>query len=266
MRDSGGVNSDPITICCAQTCQRVPVFTEWPRPSNSHFFLFGTHQLPRGVAIIGLGKLLQRRGDVALAFQYLSQLERPVARGDPRFGQEYRRQVPRLILAPARVGDGHPFAMRALGRRFARAPFALAFIVIFGAAFPDVVRELMIVPLRDHREQLVQPLQIGIAAIGGIAQAVIGERDNLLRRLDIAAGQRVLQRRIVADLIFVQIIADVRDEVDVVPRRGMGIGVEPAERQVRAGEKRDREGAGRASGQRAGAPVTDFVPSGATKR
>src|SRR3546814_10531317 len=44
-----------------------------------------------------------------------------------------------------------------------------------------------------------------------------------------------------------------RDEVDVIPRRGVGIGVEPAERQVRTGKERDGEGARRSSGKRAGA-------------
>src|SRR3546814_17482641 len=54
-------------------------------------------------------------------------------------------------------------------------------------------------------------------------------------------------------LIFIKIVADMSDEVDVIPRRGVGIGVEPAERQVRTGKERDGEGARRCSGKRAGA-------------
>src|SRR3546814_12140432 len=53
-----------------------------------------------------------------------------------------------------------------------------------------------------------------------------------------------------------------RDEVDVIPRRGVGIGVEPAERQVRTGKERDDEGARRSSGKRAGAAGDRCRPVG----
>src|SRR3546814_5830569 len=63
-------------------------------------------------------------------------------------------------------------------------------------------------------------------------------------------------------LIFIKIVADMRDEVDVIPRRGVGIGVEPAERQVRTGKERDGEGARRSSGKRAGAAGDRCRPVG----
>src|SRR3546814_16688234 len=97
-------------------------------------------------------------------------------------------------------------AMRALGRGFANAPIALAFIMIFGAALPDVVGELMVVPLRDHRKQRVEALEVGVGAIGGVAQPIVGEANHLVRRLDVASGVRILERRIVADLILLKIV------------------------------------------------------------
>src|SRR3546814_4255934 len=86
-------------------------------------------------------------------------------------------------MAPARVVDRHPLMMRALGRGFANAPIALAFNMIFGAALPDVVGELMVVPLRDHRKQRVEALEVGVGAIGGVAQPIVGEAHHLARRL-----------------------------------------------------------------------------------
>jgi hypothetical protein len=113
--------------------------------------------------------LLERGRRVALVGKDVADLELLVARGDARFGQEDRRQIADLIAAPARAADRHPFFIGAHGGGFARAPVALVGLVIFGPALPGVIGKFMIVPLRDDREQLVKALQIGIAAIGGIA-------------------------------------------------------------------------------------------------
>src|SRR3546814_1856202 len=53
-----------------------------------------------------------------------------------------------------------------------------------------------------------------------------------------------------------------RDEFAFIPRRGVGIGVEPAERQVRTGKERYGEGARRSSGKRAGAAGDRCRPVG----
>src|SRR3546814_4417232 len=68
----------------------------------------------------------------------------------------------------------------------------------------------------------------------------------------------ILQRRIMTGLIFIKIVPDMRYEIDVVPRRGMGISVEPAEGQIRAGKERDGEGARRSGGKRPRAPGERF--------
>src|SRR3546814_17027683 len=61
---------------------------------------------------------------------------------------------------------------------------------------------------------------------------------------------------------YTTLFRSMRDEVDVIPRRGVGIGVEPAERQVRTGKERDGEGARRSSGKRAGAAGDRCRPVG----
>src|SRR3546814_18128089 len=85
----------------------------------------------------------------------------------------------------------------------------------------------------------MEALEVGVGAIGGVAQPIVGEAHHLVRRLDLAAGQSILQRRIMTGLIFIKIVPDMRYEIDVVPRRGMGISVEPAEGQIRAGKERE---------------------------
>src|SRR3546814_8014925 len=87
----------------------------------------------------------------------------------------------------------------------------------------------------------MEALEVGVGAIGGVAQPIVGEAHHLVRRLDLAAGQSNLQRRIMTGLIFIKIAPDMRYEIDVVPRRGMGISVEPAEGQIRAGKEREGE-------------------------
>src|SRR3546814_1417941 len=52
------------------------------------FLLIRADQLPRRVAIIAFGKLLQCRRWVALALQYIAEVEGPVARGDARLDRK----------------------------------------------------------------------------------------------------------------------------------------------------------------------------------
>ena len=40
-------------------------------------------------------------------------------------------------------------------------------------------------------QQRVQPREVGVAAIGGVAEAIVGERDDLMRRLDLAPRQQL---------------------------------------------------------------------------
>jgi len=117
--------------------------------------------------------------------------------------------------------------------------YRMALLMIFGAVPPAVIGRLMIVPHHDHREAAMEALQVGIGAIGGVAQPIVGQGDDLAGRFDQAAGQRLRRGRVFSALIFVEIVAEVEHEVEIVAPGGMGVGVEPAEGQVRAGEDAD---------------------------
>ncbi len=110
--------------------------------------------------------------------------------------------------------------------------------MILCAALPRIVGIFMVVGLGEHREGLVDALQIGVGAITRIAQAIVGEHDRLVPWLDHASGQCLAERGISADRIFVEIVADMDDEVDILALRGVRIGVEISEGQVGAGKQR----------------------------
>ena len=98
----------------------------------------------------------------------------------------------------------------------------------------------------------MKALQVRIGPIGGVAQPIVGQGDDLAGRFDQAAGQRLRRGRIFAALIFVEIVAEVEHQVEIVAPGGMGVGVEPAEGQVRAGEDADPEAIDRPLRQGAG--------------
>jgi hypothetical protein len=166
-------------------------------------------------------------------------------------------QVRDPVVLPRFVRDRQPLAIGADRGALADLPVALRVgLVILRAAVPAVVGGLVVVPHHHHREALVEPLEIGVGPVGGVPQPIIGQAHHLGRRLDHPAGERSVRARIAAALIFVEIIAQVDHQVDVLARGGMGVGVEPAERQVGAGEDAEREalgGAGLAVRQRLGA-------------
>jgi hypothetical protein len=106
----------------------------------------------------------------------------------------------------------------------------------------------------------VQPLQVRIGTIARVTQPVIGERDDLGLGEDQTAGNGLLQRGISAARVFVDVIAEVDHQVDVLSRGGMAIGVEVAERQVRAAEHAELELAHGPVGQRARAASRRGLP------
>ena len=97
----------------------------------------------------------------------------------------------------------------------------------------------------------MQALQVGVEAVAGVAQPVVGERDDLVRGLQEAAGQDVPGVGVGADRVFVEIVADMHHEFEVAALAGVRVGVEPAEAEVRAGEEADAETADIPLGQSA---------------
>jgi len=113
--------------------------------------------------------------------------------------------------------------------------------VIFGTILIGVVGKFMIVPHRDHRQHLVQPLQVGILAIGRIAQPIIGKPNDFRGRANHSPGQSLLLRWIGSDRIFIYIIAGMHHQVQLAILGGVGIGVEIAEWQVGTADHADIE-------------------------
>ena len=131
--------------------------------------------------------------------------------------------------------------------------------MILGATNPGIVGQLVIIPLRDHRIALVQLLQIRIEAIRRVAQPIVSKRNHLVRRFDHATCEGLANRGVSADRIFVKIIADVHDEIEIVALAGMRICVEPTERQIGAGKQANAEFVDRSCRQ--GARTTDDTTS-----
>ncbi len=87
-----------------------------------------------------------------------------------------------------------------------------------------------------------------------MAQAVIGQADDLARRIELPRGQGLFGGRIGPAAILVEVIAGMDDQVEFVRRSGMGIGVEITEADIRAGEHRHPPARGRSLRQGARAP------------
>ena len=128
----------------------------------------------------------------------------------------------------------------ALGHRLSGIPIAFGRrLMVLRTTGPGVVGEFMIVPDGYRREQLMQPLQVGITPVGRIAAAVIFEAVDFAGRIEQSPRQLVLGFGIPPLRIFIDVIAEVEDQVDVIAGRRMGIGIEPASWQIGAGKHRD---------------------------
>jgi len=86
----------------------------------------------------------------------------------------------------------------------------------------------MVVPLADHGKQTMQTLEIGIRAVAGVTQAVIGQLDQFVRRLDETILDGLFGVGIAASLVLIDVIAVMHHQVQVLTRRSVCIGVEPA--------------------------------------
>ena len=113
--------------------------------------------------------------------------------------------------------------------------------MVLCTADPSVVGELVVVPAGDHRIGLVQALQVGIEAVAGVAQPIVGERYGLVRRVERARGMRLGRIRVDAGRVLVEIVTHMHHQVEVAALAGVRVGVEPAEAEVGAGEETDAE-------------------------
>ncbi len=63
--------------------------------------------------------------------------------------------------------------------------------MILSAMRPGIIRQFVIVALRNHREHLVKALKVGISPIAGEPQPVVRKPDGLSRGLELPAGDRL---------------------------------------------------------------------------
>ena len=100
----------------------------------------------------------------------------------------------------------------------------------------------------------MQFLQGGIGTITGIALAIIGQADRLMRWLDTPKLCHPLQRIGAVQLRFVNIVPKVHQQIEIIAGSSMGIGIEPARCRIGAGKYADPELVQRTFGQSACAP------------
>jgi hypothetical protein len=157
-------------------------------------------------------------------------------------------------IAVERGTDRHPFVVGARRIEQSRFPRSLGFrLVILGAAAPTVVGRFVVVPYRDPRVLAVQFLQVRIAAIEGVAEAIVGQRQQLVARAelidarlgdglsDAVAADREPRRLVAGRTVLVDVIAEVQHRVEVIAARCFAIDVEETLGMVRAGEEGQRD-------------------------
>src|SRR3546814_15445944 len=98
----------------------------------------------------------------------------------PRVEPEQGGKIANRVSSVGVAGNRQPLLPSAPGGSLAHFPLALgAVLMVLCPALPRVIGKFVIVPDADHGQQLVYPPEIGIAAIGAIAQAIIGQCDDL---------------------------------------------------------------------------------------
>ena len=154
--------------------------------------------------------------------------------------------VPRALRFPG----GQPFVPCLHRSPLPGGPGPFPLVVILCTIAPAVVGRLVVIPDHHHGMLTVQFLQIFVRAIEGVAFPVIGKGGDFpIRRMAPSEGGSVA---VFAVPIFVNVVAEVEYEVEVVAPGHRAIGIEVAEEPVGAGavgnaqaiDARAREGAG----------------------
>ena len=225
-----------------------------PEPVGKPGLLLHPQQFAAAITVIAVAEGDQRRHcrfGIRLPRKDIAIRKLLSARSEPGLEPEQRREIADLISRPIVVRHWHPFAIGLDRRSLADRPFALALaLMVLRATFPRIIGAFVIVPAGDHRIELVQPAQVGIAAIGRITRPVIGQGDDFMRREQHPPRLRLLGPGIGARAVLIEIIAEVQRAIEVAIRRSVCIGVEPAEADVRTGEHRHTELVGLADRQR----------------
>ena len=111
-------------------------------------------------------------------------------------------------------------------------------VVVLSATVPIIVGDLVVIPGHNPRLCAVSFLQVRIGAVGGVAQAVVSERNNLVSRLVVT--NRALAG-VATGLVLVDVVTDTHNDVDAVIFRHIAVSGEEATFPVSAGGQRDAQ-------------------------
>ena len=175
---------------------------------------------------------------------HVAPLGLPGAADQPGVQHDEVEQLPEAegpVGALARPGlglpDRHPLEVGLHGGRAPHEPVAFLFLdlVVLGAVGVGVVGDLVVIPDAHEGMEAVDLLQVGVRLVLGVAGPVVGERGRLLVRT-----RRPIEPRpvpVAAVRVLVEVVAEVQHRVQVVPLGDPPVDVEPAERQVGAGDE-----------------------------
>src|SRR5262245_9158442 len=144
------------------------------------------------------------------------------------------RRIPEQQL---RIANRLPLVPGPDRSTLARLPVAFTQfgIVVFGAVEPGIVGDLVVVPYDDPGMQPVRSLQLGVGAVLRIARTVIVQCHNFFVRRGNTADARAIAEGAVA--IFVDVIADVDNCVEILLAGDVTVGSEEAGGPIGAGCK-----------------------------
>ncbi len=98
--------------------------------------------------------------------------------------------------------------------------------MVFRAAAPGVVGELVIVPGDGERVLAMHLLGVRIAFVLSVSVAIVAQRDDLsVRRRNPAEAGAIAVLRVG---VLIQIVAEVQDRIEIGTVRQAGVGVEIA--------------------------------------
>ena len=206
-------------------------------------------RVPRGGRVLeGLGEPVEllgaehRAGVARLAGAALPKLDVAVGAqvhdGQLHQVAELQGAVDVALLRSLRQAHGHPLVVGAQRGVAPGVEIPLARVVVLRALAPVVVGNLVVVPHHHPRHGRVGTLQRGVRAVPAVADAVIGQADNLVRGL--VQAHRPVPRVLVLG-VLVDVVAQEDGQVELTIPAALGhvrVCGEEAGLPVRAGGDR----------------------------
>ena len=156
---------------------------------------------------------------------------------------EVERAVSLLAIAAAWFANGHPLIVGLEGGRNAIAPCPFgAFRVILSAIFVGIIRGLMVVPDGNERGGGAGGLEGVLPMVLSIAGAVVRESQEFAIGLESNRGGLRFGCGISARAVFVNVVADMDESIEIAFAGDFVIGVEWIRSDIRAAEQSEAHG------------------------